>query len=669
MRYLWREWRWAPAALGAACMALVPPVASAQTPVSAAAESGDTVSFPASFFADSRPTTALDMVRRTPGFSYNAGDRNVRGLSGAAGNVVIDGQPQTSKTVSLDETLTRIPASQVARIDIVRAGAGGVEMSGFAVIANVVRVAGARTEATLTLEPRFYGEGSAADGGARVDWSRRAGALLVSVAAEAKSWKLEDGGEGRIVRTNRAGAVIDAGDFTSVMQDRSAALSGAAEYNAGETLYRANFGYSHVRADRDELAYLATLERFTAEEDSDQGEIGANIEHKFTPTLTGRLDALQTFKQRDRLAGRAGRQTTTEAISGESNLRGSLTLRPREGLSFEAGLEGAFNFLDQESTLTTANANVRVEERRAQPYATMNWRVAPKIALELGARYEKSTITQTGDTDAERSFAYFKPRAIAAIDLSSKTQVRLRVEREVKQLDFNDFAASSGASEGSAAAGNASLQPERAWVYEAAIEQKLWDRAVVVLTYTREQIKEVWDYEQVGATTDGRGNIGEGTRDSIVGDIKIALDPLGVRGGRLEYNPQYYLSEAVDPFTGRARPISGYKRWRGRLSLYLDRPEISSTFATEIGVGNRNWTYRIDQVQLLAQHTFVNVWWEWAPRPRLTIRATANAILDRELHRDRDVYIGSRAADVFSFREERFAAPGTIFMLKIRQGL
>jgi outer membrane cobalamin receptor len=49
----------------------------------------------------------------------------VRGLSGATGNVLIDGQRPTSKAESLETILRRIPARAVVRIELIRPGAPG----------------------------------------------------------------------------------------------------------------------------------------------------------------------------------------------------------------------------------------------------------------------------------------------------------------------------------------------------------------------------------------------------------------------------------------------------------------------------------------------------------------------------------------------------------------
>src|ERR1700754_4713 len=99
------------------------------------------ISYPASFFTGQQVANAYEMLGRLPGFSLDTGD-TVRGFEGAAGNVLIDGQRPSSKSDALDGILQRIPASKVARIDLIRGGAPGIDMQGKTVIANVILKAG-----------------------------------------------------------------------------------------------------------------------------------------------------------------------------------------------------------------------------------------------------------------------------------------------------------------------------------------------------------------------------------------------------------------------------------------------------------------------------------------------------------------------------------------------
>src|SRR5271157_2334847 len=90
-----------------------------------------------SYFADARPNTAYDMITRLPGFSFN-NVTSARGFAGTAGNVLIDGQRPTAKTDDLQSILTRIPATDVDRIEVIRGGAPGIDMQGQTVVANII---------------------------------------------------------------------------------------------------------------------------------------------------------------------------------------------------------------------------------------------------------------------------------------------------------------------------------------------------------------------------------------------------------------------------------------------------------------------------------------------------------------------------------------------------
>ncbi|MBL4631139.1 MAG: Plug domain-containing protein [Paraglaciecola sp.] len=92
------------------------------------------------FFAKYTPQTALDMVLRLPGFLLIETDNDVRGFAAGAGNVLIDGRRPTTKSGGIEEALSRIPAMQVAKIEVIRGASGSVDAAGQAVVANVIRV-------------------------------------------------------------------------------------------------------------------------------------------------------------------------------------------------------------------------------------------------------------------------------------------------------------------------------------------------------------------------------------------------------------------------------------------------------------------------------------------------------------------------------------------------
>src|SRR4051795_970628 len=89
----------------------------AQTPPAPAPVEGSRTYVPADF-AQFAPQTALDMLNRVPGFTIKQ-EEDARGLGQATGNVVINGQRLSGKSNDVVTELSRIPARNVERIEIV----------------------------------------------------------------------------------------------------------------------------------------------------------------------------------------------------------------------------------------------------------------------------------------------------------------------------------------------------------------------------------------------------------------------------------------------------------------------------------------------------------------------------------------------------------------------
>ena len=70
-------------------------------------------------FSQHAPRTALEMVSRIPGFSIQGDDDGSRGFGQASGNVLINGQRVSGKSNGATESLDRISASSIVRIELV----------------------------------------------------------------------------------------------------------------------------------------------------------------------------------------------------------------------------------------------------------------------------------------------------------------------------------------------------------------------------------------------------------------------------------------------------------------------------------------------------------------------------------------------------------------------
>jgi hypothetical protein len=161
------------------------------------------------FFVAVRPGTAMDMIRWLPGFTFED-TRDLRGLGGAIGNVLIDGQPPTSKTDTLATVLARIPAGEVERVDIIVGGAPGIDMRGRSVIANVVLKKRAEPRGSITVADQQFRDGRNAPE-LLVTASRKTGSSASEVSlnlAQRVFWGDVIFGEGPLRRTDAQGRLL-----------------------------------------------------------------------------------------------------------------------------------------------------------------------------------------------------------------------------------------------------------------------------------------------------------------------------------------------------------------------------------------------------------------------------------------------------------------------------
>jgi hypothetical protein len=669
--------------------ALTAAAAQAQPAIpEATAPTNGVIAYPPSFFADFRPTNASEMIARIPGFVFNGGD-TVRGFAGAAGNVLIDGERPSSKSVTLDDALKRILPTDVVRIDLIRGGAPGIDMQGQPVVANVIRRTGAKTSYAIDATERFYvfrDPGPAL----RLEGSRTSGNLRLEGALLSQGYSgFVESGEGIFVRRNGAGAIIARGTTGGHGESRIYSATGALEYKAGSDTLRATAGLIRNEPLFNQFANLTTpagvssFEQNLSHPRNRTAELGGDYQHRFTPLVIGRVVGLYTYRHNTTTATtlRTGvfQESGKDNTGAERILRATLSVQQLWGVTVETGGEGAFNYLDASSTLRTngvlqalPNANVRVEEKRAEGFITATAKPLPKLSIEAGTRVETSQISQSGGTDKKRSFTFVKPRLIAAYALRPSTQLRFRFERVVGQLDFEDFAAGADQATGVVSAGNANLAPERAWLTEGVFEQRFWGRGALVLTLTHRDIQEVSDIIPIFTPTSvfpAPGNIGDGTRDDLRVNLTLPTDKLGLRGGQLKINATKRISRVIDPTTKQERSISSVRLLDGDMSYTQDFPRLKSTLTIESGTfGNKDRLYRIGEIQTVVENPTSKISWLFRPRPDLTIVGAVENFASKERTRRRVIYAGGlRSSGVIASSEYRSAQLKPWYSLRIRK--
>ncbi len=355
--------------------------------------------------------------------------------------------------------------------------------------------------------------------------------------------------------------------------------------------------------------------------------------------------------------------------SGESIARATARYNLSADLSLEAGGEAAFNFLNARSSyesdgaaIALPNANVTVEEKRGELFANTSWKINPTLSLEAGARAEFSVISESGDSNKSRTFFYPKPRLLLTWAPDSRTQIRLRGERTLGQLNFTDFVASSNLSGYGVAAGNSDLRPEQRWQMETAAERHFWDRGALVVTLLHEEIKDLQDYIPVGGGLDAPGNIDHASSDKLSIAGTIPLDFLGIKGGLLKPDLYWTNSSLTDPVTGERRRISNQRNINSYYTFTQDLDEWKSTWGLFWGTSFSRNTWRIAQISRVAIHNnpYLNIFWTYKPNPQWVLTLGADNFLPYRLEVEqinydapRDIAGPPTIQDVFTRTEPR----------------
>ncbi len=654
------------------------------------------IAYPPAFFAEAQPTTAYDMVIRLPGFTFDKG-ATVRGLAGSAGNVLIDGQPPVSKNDTLEEFLKRIPAGSVERIDLIRGGAPGIDMDGRSVMANVVRkqVAGFKAAVAPTTNLLYDGRvlnSIRAEGQWR--WPGGRSVELQQVFGRGPNEELGDGVRTRFNAngSTRLRSKVDAdsggqriytiGAFETPLLGGRIRVNGAYQLNPSYVeLYDRIVGggkeYEYNKVDRTQI------------------ETGLRFSRPLNPATNLEVIAFRQMNNSDTFAHfEAPGLTRDFRLDRESTeMVGRVTLKRRQTprLSFEGSVEGALNKLDSATTLAVnarsilvPAANVQFEEKRAELTGRATWRALDTLTLEGGLRQERSTLTSKGDVILEKTLQFTKPRLAATWAVDPLTQVRLRLEREVGQLNFDDFVATSNvASTGTLSAGNPDLTPQQAWVYEAAVERRFWGAGSIVLTVRHYALSDVVDRAPVFGPTgailaDAPGNIGAGTRNEYSASVNLPLDRLGLKGAQLRGSITRRDTEVTDPLTGLKREISVLRSGDTRegspvspvswdIHYTQDLPFIRTVWGADIIGGFRETAYRLSEIETRKISTTILLFAEYKAASDLTLRVEAQAMNQRNARRIREVYIGPRTLGRLDYTDVRNLEWGGSLFFRVRK--
>ena len=648
-------------------------------------------SYPARFFAGFHPNNALDMVERVPGFTFQRGDSTLRGMAEAAGNVVIDGKRIADKNFTLDQVLERIPAAQVDHIALIRGGAPGIDMLGQPVVANVVRKAAAGATGALTVSNGIYADGRMIPG-VTVEHSRSFGpGRSLSFSASLSRYVEAKLGDGNRRRTDETGRPIEQARIDATAGGVTGFAQGTAELPGlgGQLRFNGTLTWTNYQKHLTDLVFAPSPSVSTLHEKlgglaggQAGGEIGAHLDRKFGDKLDSETSALLRLGRksyRSQLdAPGAVTLFTEHERSGEAVVRSRLRYVASPKLSAALTMEGAYNWLNTRSgvrfneyVIPLPNGTAQVTEARGEIGAEAVWQAANAVTVEGGAHVELSRIRAVSDIRQSRQYIYPKPYLRLTLAPSARQQVRLRVAREVGQLDFTNFVAAASLDKGSVSSGNAAIRPNSAWIAEASYEWRSGG-AAVALTARHSWLKDVIDRVPVtptggGAAFDAPGNIGSGREDDLIGDLTLPLGGLGVPHAELKLDATWRHARVTDPTTGDLRRISNQKPIEFAANFHQDLPRWKAAWGFKLDTGWKTWTYLFNEVDWNRTSASLTVFADYVPRPNLSFHLEMGQVFGQRYRRVIAFYDGLRGANPLDYRDDRRLRLGQILSLRVRR--
>ena len=672
-----------------------------------------TILYPFSYFTQFAPRTALDMLNRIPGMTMSStnsrGSRSGRGGSGGsftnvsrggrglgAGNngvqILINGKRTAGKNNDTQAQLRRIDADQVDYIEIIRGTSGELDVRGSTQIANIVLFEEvSSTTINYQASAEYYADYTSKPGGS-LSYAGQAGDLNMIVSASAvPGYNYTEMREKSILPGELPNDFIDQ---TQIRDNATYTLSTNLDYQFSS---RSSARFNALMAEDDNpteverltvdlkgQGFQHSLEREDIPSTNTNWEVGGDYEFRRSNGdrfkvlgIANENDTTNTRERWDVLADLTEQKNLfldTASTLGERIIRGSYTTDLTSGQSIEFGVERAQTILDSKLALgvlslskpgqeayggltpvSIPNANTRVEEIRYEPFAIHNWRINTRMSLETSFLYETSEIALSGDVSNSRTFNFFKPKVDYRFDITPQLQLRVMVEKFVRQLSFMDFVATNDQTDedSNTLPGNSNLRPDYWWNYNFLAEYRLPDdQGVVSANFYHHRHKDFLQRIDVSnGPNEIRSAVGNiGTGDMYVFEVKgsIRLKRLGMPNVLFTTTANVRDSWVKDSFIDITRRFNNYHRGEFNWSIRHDIPNLRMNYGIEmrnrIDGGTERWD--IEDIEEDHADPYFTGFVEIIAFGDLTFRLNARNLTDVEVCRDRIRYEGHIANNI-----------------------
>ncbi len=640
-------------------------------------------------FAQFAPQTAYDMLNRVPGFGIKE-EEEERGLGDATGNVVINGQRLSGKSNDVVTELTRIPAQDVERIEIVDGGTLDIPGLSGQVANVIVRSTGISGQWAYRPEFRSYYTDPLLTR-FEVSVSGTKGPVQYTIGLDNRGNRSGAGGPTWIYGPD--GALTEERDERWRGNSEQPRLSGRFVFDGpGTSKGNLNLLYGRLYYDyletglRSETSGVERDRRVTVDENGHNYEIGGDYEFGLgigTLKLIGvgrgsryPNETTVVTTSDDGLPATGSRSTQ---VGDDREMIGRTEYRwTNRGAEWQISAEGAFNSLDNVTRtfemepggdfeeVEFSGGIAKVEEDRYEVMGSYGRSLASNVTMKLSAGGEYSKLAQAGAGGTTRTFYRPKGELSTAWKVSPRTDVNVKLARRVGQLDFFDFLASVDVATDQETSANPDLVPEQSWDLDLEGVRNLGTLGSTTLHVYGRLIDDIIDYIPIGTTGQAPGNLESATLYGIESRSTFNLDRIGWTGARFDAHFGWQDSEVEDPLTGEQRPISNSLQEFFSLALRHDIAGSHWAWGTGYSYQLNAKDYRLTEVgRLWEGPVWGDVYVEHKNVGGLTVRAGVHNLFAADSMWDRTVHTGRRT-DPVDFVEERDRQIGPIFSFAVR---
>ena len=339
-----------------------------------ATDDASVITYNKDYFVKYDPVTLLDMLQRVPGVQTildsnrrqggggtNRGGQQERGFGSGGDQILINNKRLAGKSNNINNTLQRISAAQVQRVEIIRGASGDLDVQSQGLVVNVIMDEGASTSSTFWKIGGRYSDGYAFSPDFQVSHNGSAGNIDYMVGVQAK--------QGQHIEHRNDTIYSPDNVITGISERRTNNINKTLKFNANLTYSAENGDELRLNGQFEPGKYTKREPRFTedvgaAREFQNWNEDQTSQKWEFGGDYTKKIDGFGTWKtlfiaNRDRINKQELSEDVFDAgnvpifrndqfrVKQEKIVRSSITANISSNQLLEVGGEMAINNFDK----------------------------------------------------------------------------------------------------------------------------------------------------------------------------------------------------------------------------------------------------------------------------------------------------------------------------------